>query len=66
MYVIGTASFDECFLFYDITGRYYLLWKFTLRLSKCQVAAFFQTSVLKEVRILSLQQQNNANTKVPK
>ena len=27
VYVIGTNYFDECFLFYVITGRQYFLWK---------------------------------------
>ena len=27
VYVIGTTCFDECFLFYVIAGRHYLLWK---------------------------------------
>ena len=27
VYVIGTTFFDECFLFYVITGRHYFSWK---------------------------------------
>ena len=54
VYVIGTTCFDECFSFYVITKRHYFSWKFiiTLRLFKRHFAAFFEASVLKEVRIL--------------
>ena len=54
VYVIGTTCFDECFLFYVISGRHYFSWKFIviLILLKRHVAAFFEASVLKEVRIL--------------
>ena len=47
VYVIGTTYFDECFLFYVITGRHYFPWKFivTLRLLKRHVAAFFSLLV---------------------
>ena len=53
-YVIGATCFDECFLFYVITGRHYFSWKFiiTLRLLKRHLIAFFEASILKEVRIL--------------
>ena len=54
VYVIGTTCFDECFWFYVIPGRHYFSWKFivTLILLKRHVAAFFEASILKEVRIL--------------
>ena len=51
-YVI--TSFNECFLFYVITRRHYVSQKFivTLRLFyKCHADAFFEASVLKQVRI---------------
>ena len=32
VYVIGTTCFDECFLFYVITGRHYFSWKFIITL----------------------------------
>ena len=46
VYVIGTTCFDECFVFYVITGRHYFSWKFivTLRFFKCHVAAFYERS----------------------
>ena len=28
VYVVGTTCFDECFLFYVITGRHYFSWEF--------------------------------------
>ena len=54
VYVIATTYFDECFLLYVITGRHCFSWKFatTLRFFKHHAAAFFEASVLKEVRIL--------------
>ena len=55
VYVVGTTCFDECFLFYVITGRHYFSLKinFSLRdFFKGYVTAFFEGSVLKEVRIL--------------
>ena len=54
VYVIGTTCFDECFLFYVISGRHYFSWKFIviLILLERHVPAFFEASVLKEVRIL--------------
>ena len=54
VYVIATTCFDECFLFYVITGIQYFSWKInvTLRFLKFHVAAFFEASVFKEVRIL--------------
>ena len=74
VYVIGTTCFDECFLFYVISGRHYFPWKFIviLIILNPHVATFFEASVLKEVRILSVfyivspQWQYDANTKVPK
>ena len=45
VYIIGAACFDECFLFYVITGRHYFLWKTDV---DCHVAAFFEASVLKK------------------
>ena len=32
VYVIGTTCFDECFLFYVITGRHYFSWKINVNL----------------------------------
>ena len=54
VYVTGATCFDECFLFYVITGRHYFSWKFIVTeiFFKRHVAAFFEASVLKEVRIL--------------
>ena len=54
MYVIDATYFDERFLFHVITGRRYfsksllLPWDFLNR----HIVAFFEKSVLKEVRIL--------------
>ena len=49
VYVICTTCFDECFLFYVITGRCCFSWKFivTLRFFKHYVVAFFEGSVFK-------------------
>ena len=54
LFSIISPCFDECFLFYVITGRHYFSWKFiiTLRFLKRNVVVFFEASVLKEVRIL--------------
>ena len=54
VYVIRTTCFDECFLFYVITGRNYFSWKININLNffKHHVAAFFEASVLEEVNIL--------------
>ena len=56
VYVIGKTCFDEIFLFFVITGRYYFSWKFivTVRPLKRHVAPFFEAAVLKEVRILCI------------
>ena len=56
VYVIGTTCFDECFLFYVISGRHYFSWKFIviLILLKRHVAAFFAASVLKEVSTITI------------
>ena len=32
VYVIGTTCFNECFLFYVITGRHYFSWKINVNL----------------------------------
>ena len=47
VYVIGTTCFDECFLFFVISGWHYFSWKFIviLILLKCHVAIFFEASV---------------------
>ena len=56
VYVIDATCFDECFLFHVVTGRYYFWQKFfvTLRSFQQPFVAFFQTSVLKQVRILRI------------
>ena len=52
--IIVIISFDECFLFYVINRKHFcyislsFLWVFCNR----HVITFFETSVLKEVRIL--------------
>ena len=53
VYVTATTCFDECFLFYLINGRHCFSWKFVVTIFfKSHVAFLFETSVLKEVRIL--------------
>ena len=49
VYVTVTTCFDECFLFYVITGRQYFSWKIniTLRFFKHHIAAFLEAHVLK-------------------
>ena len=52
---IDKTCFDECFLFHVINGRRYFFLKVYLYceiFSTANVAVFFETSVLKEVRIL--------------
>ena len=55
VYVIGITCFDECFLFYVITGRHYFLqnvYRFSEGFSNDHAPVFFERSILKEVRIL--------------
>ena len=52
MYVIGIASFNECFLFDVATGRHCFLQKFTLRAFPAAMLLISLKEVLKEVRIL--------------
>ena len=49
VYVIGTACFDEFFLFHVIIGRHH---SYPEGFCNQYDVAFFETSVLKEVRIL--------------
>ena len=54
-YIIDTTCSNESFLSHVITERHNLLQIYRLlNLSFTHVAAFFETSVLKEVRILYL------------
>ena len=69
VYVIDATCFHECFLFRVVTGRHYFWQKLvvTLRFFQPPYVAFFETGVLKEVRLLRiLPPQCSANTKVPK
>ena len=54
VYVIDANCFDECFLFHVIAGRRYFFPKFvvTMRFYNRHIVVFFQTIILKEVRIL--------------
>ena len=54
VYVIDATCFDECFLFHVIAGRRYFFSEIvvTVRFFNRHIVAFFETSVLKEVRIL--------------
>ena len=54
VYIIGIACFDECFLFHVIIERHYFLYKFivTQRFFAATMLLFFETSVLKQLRIL--------------
>ena len=59
--VIDATCFDECFLFHVIAGRRYFFSEFvtTVRLFNRHIVVFFETSVLKEARIL-LYLENNS------
>ena len=62
VYVVDTTCFDECFLFHLITGvivfckSLSLLWDSSSR----HIVAFFETSVLRKVRILCYLNSNSA------
>ena len=62
MYVIDATGFDECFLFHVMAGRRYFFSKFvvTVRFFSRHIVVFFETSVLKEVRILRYLRNNSA------
>ena len=69
VYVIGTACFDECFLFHVIIGRHYFSYKFIVTrrfFASIMLLRFLEKNYLKEVRILcplSPQHHYNANIK---
>ena len=54
LFIIDRTYFDECFLFYVITGSsiYTQIYRYPEAYYNRHVATFFETSVLKEVRIL--------------
>ena len=55
VYIIGKTCFEECFLFHVITGRDYFftqIQRYPEVWCSRQVAAFFETSVLKDICIL--------------
>ena len=55
VYIIGTTCFDECYLFYVITGKHYFSWA----CFNPHVVAFFEAIVLKKLR-------NNSTMLTPK
>ena len=61
VYVIDATCFDECFLFHVIAGRRYFFSEIvvTVRFFNRHIVAFFETSVLKEVRILRYLHNNS-------
>ena len=63
VYVIGITCFDQCFLFYVITGRHYVFYKSLSLLwvvfQPLYVVAFFEATLLKEVRILRYPDNNS-------
>ena len=54
VYIIDTTCYDECFLFHVITRRHYFYTNLSLQILSYNrhAAAFLETNVLKEVRIL--------------
>ena len=54
LFIIDRTSFDECFLFYVITASsiFTQIYRYPEAYCNRHVAAFFETNVLKEVRIL--------------
>ena len=68
MYIVDTTCFDECVLFRVITKTFFFIqtYRYTEVWCNRHVAALFETSILKKVRILySLfpqQHYNAANT----
>ena len=54
VYAIDTTCFDKCFLFHLITGRRYFSKSLSLLWNICNlhIVVFFESGVLKEVRIL--------------
>lgn len=76
VYLIGTTSFDECFLFHEMNGKHYFLYEFIVILSfffNLHIVALWKSSeercVLKEVNVLgrlSPQQHYSDNIKSEK
>ena len=63
MYVIDGTCFDECFLFHVIIGRrsfYSKSLSLLLDFFNLHIVIFFETNVLKEVRVLRYLHNNDA------